>query len=137
MRKSEREKEQARVEAAFEEGFRIQAAVDYALGAIKHVHGPVDDMPDWPEAWESDKPFANVNMEGDDGDPSVGIQGWSGLCLTPDQTGTVLGDILTARRDPALRQALLSLSPYADPNDDPDSVRRAAALLVYKALGLE
>ncbi|AFU88280.1 hypothetical protein CcrColossus_gp410 [Caulobacter phage CcrColossus] len=124
------------IERLWTDALRTDIVVQEALGSIKQVHGPVDDMPDWPDAWESDKPFANVGMQFDGGDASVGIPDWSGLCLSTDQKGTVLGDILAARRDPALRHALLSLSPYMDPNDDPDQGRRDTALVVYRALGL-
>ncbi|AXQ68956.1 hypothetical protein HOU00_gp169 [Caulobacter phage CcrPW] len=125
------------IERLWTDALRTDIAVQEALGSIKQIHGPVDDMPDWPDAWESDKPFANVGMEFDGGDASVGIPDWSGLCLSTDQKGTVLGEILAARRDPTLRHALLSLSPYMDPNNDPDHGRREAALILYRALGLE
>lgn len=120
-----------------DESIRVDNAIEQALRSIKHVFTPYDDAPAWPEAWErDDKPFANVSMYADYGDPSVGIGGWSGLCLTGDQTGTVLGEILALRASPEVAQALLALCPYADPEDDPDKGRGQAALILRKALGL-
>jgi hypothetical protein len=40
------------------------------------------------------------------------------------------------KRSMDIEQALLVLSPYADPKDDPDTVRGEAVLTLMKALGL-
>lgn len=119
------------------EAFRIENAVEAALGRVNIVHAPVGDEPrDWPEQWEG-KPFANVKWDGEIGDAAVGIQSWQGMCIAGDQSNTILGDVLAARSDPNLMHALLVLCPYTDPNNDPDKGRRDAAILIRKALGLK
>ena len=85
----------------------IDSAVEKAFGSIKTIEAPFDALPEnWPEDWDS-KPFAKVVWTGEAGDPSSGIPSWSGLCVAPDQSGTILGDFLGGRTVEAARARIL------------------------------
>lgn len=72
---------------------RVDRFVESALGNIREVLPPVCEFPGIPDSWY-EKPVCKVEWASEDGDPSVGISGWAGLVLKPDQSGTILGDIL-------------------------------------------
>ncbi|UTU09617.1 hypothetical protein CcrBL47_gp331 [Caulobacter phage BL47] len=78
---------------AMEASYRTDAAVESALRNITEVLPPVSEFPGIPDSWY-EKPVCKVEWASEDGDPSVGIPGWHGLVLQPDQSGTILGEIL-------------------------------------------
>ncbi|AXQ69903.1 hypothetical protein HOU03_gp365 [Caulobacter phage CcrSC] len=81
------------IDREMEASYRQDAAVESALRNITEVSAPLGDFPGLPDSWY-EKPVCFVEWDSDDGDPSVGISGWHGLFLKPDQTGSILGDIL-------------------------------------------
>ncbi|AXQ69344.1 hypothetical protein HOU02_gp381 [Caulobacter phage CcrBL9] len=86
------------IDREMEASYRQDAAVESALGNITEVLPPVCEFPGMPDSWY-EKPVCFVEWAREDGDPSVGIPGWHGLVLKPDQTGTILGDILADLKD--------------------------------------
>lgn len=67
------------------------SGIGSAREGVQEVSAGEDGYPDGtPEQW-ADKPFARIEWFHDAGDPSVGMQGWSGWVLAADQTGTVVG----------------------------------------------
>lgn len=94
---------------------RISDAVEVAVNAFcttgtHEVQAGFDDIAfdGQPEEW-CEKPFARIAWFSDRGDPDVGLQGTHGWTLAPDQTGTVVADLVQAPRLISIRDDLPDL----------------------------
>lgn len=76
--------------------------VEAAHAGVHELSAGFDDLPfeGCPEAW-CEKPFAKIGWYEDGGEPGVGIPPRHGWTLAPDQSGTVLADLVERERERA------------------------------------